>query len=211
MVISPVCSIQIMVERHNDKRNDDFWIDFSSIERSRIEPLSTGAVEDAVEENFETYPKDSACEDKDCTEAEEDWASSTAQRSFYGWSVTNLDDVMGTGAAPTYEKVGPVTYDITTTKTINAYDKDAGTLTYNSVKTFECAADSEVSCDTEITQLNIAFQTQVIGATGIGHQWHHGYYKGRLHGWYACKRSRIIRSRFSSISVYVCSLCKHCG
>ena len=114
-------------KRHNDKRNDDFWIDFSSIERSRIEPPSTGAVEDAVEENFETYPKDSACEDKDCTEAEEDWASSTAQRSFYGWSWTNLDDVMGTGAAPTYEKVGPVTYDITTTKTINAYDKDAGT------------------------------------------------------------------------------------
>ena len=132
-----------------------------------LSPLSTGAVEDAVEENFETYPKDSACEDKDCTEAEEDWASSTAQRSFYGWSVTNLDDVMSTGAAPTYEKVGPVTYDITTTKTINAYDKDAGTLTYNSVKTFECAADSEVSCDTEITQLNIAFQTQVIGATGL--------------------------------------------
>ncbi len=132
-----------------------------------LSPLSTGAVEDAVEENFETYPKDSACKNSDCTEAEEDWASSTAQRSFYGWSVTNLDDVMGTGATPTYEKVGPVTYDITTTKTINAYDKDAGTLTYNSVKTFECAADSEVSCDTEITQLNIAFQTQVIGATGL--------------------------------------------
>ena len=132
-----------------------------------LSPLSTGAVEDAVEDNFETYPKDSACEDKDCTEAEEDWASSTAQRSFYGWSVTNLDDVMATGAAPTYEKVGPVTYDITTTKTINAYDKNAGTLTYNSVKSFACAADSEVSCDTNITQLNIAFQTQVIGATGL--------------------------------------------
>ena len=132
-----------------------------------LSPLSTGAVEDAVEDNFETYPKDSACEDKDCTEAEEDWASSTAQRSFYGWSVTNLDDVMSSGAAPTYEKVGPVTYDITTTKTINAYDKNAGTLTYNSVKSFACAADSEVSCDTNITQLNIAFQTQVIGATGL--------------------------------------------
>jgi hypothetical protein len=74
---------------------------------------------------------------------------------------------MANGTAPTYDKIGPVTYDITTTKTINSYDKTAGTLTYNSVKTFECAADSEVSCDTDVTQLNIAFQTQVIGATGM--------------------------------------------
>ena len=141
-------------------------MDNEELIKQQSEIVKQGMKRDAEEElkrieedNFETYPKDSACgEDKDCTEAEEDWASSTAQRSFYGWSVTNLDDVMATGAAPTYEKVGPVTYDITTTKTINAYDKDAGTLTYNSVKSFACAADSEVSCDTNITQLNIAFQ-----------------------------------------------------
>ena len=132
-----------------------------------LSPLSTGAVEGAVDDNFETFPKDSACYDDDCEEAEDDWASSTSQRDFYGWSVNNLDDVMANGSAPTYTEVGPVTYDITTTKTINSYDKEAGTLTYNSVKTFECNADSEVSCDTEVTQLNIAFQTQVIGATGM--------------------------------------------
>ena len=132
-----------------------------------LSPLSTGAVEGAVDDNFETFPKDSACYDDDCEEAEDDWASSTSQRDFYGWSVNNLDDVMANGSAPTYTEVGPVTYDITTTKTINSYDKEAGTLTYNSVKTFECNADSEVSCDHEVTQLNIAFQTQVIGATGM--------------------------------------------
>ena len=132
-----------------------------------LSPLSTGAVEGAVDDNFETFPKDSACYDDDCEEAEDDWASSTSQRDFYGWSVNNLDDVMANGSAPTYTEVGPVTYDITTTKTINSYDKEAGTLTYNSVKTFACAEDSEVSCDTDVTQLNIAFQTQVIGATGM--------------------------------------------
>ena len=36
--------------------------------------LSTGAVEDAVAENFETYPTDSACADEQCTEAKDDWA-----------------------------------------------------------------------------------------------------------------------------------------
>ena len=73
---------------------------------------------------------------------------------------------MASGAAPVYEKIGPVTYDITTTRTILDYDSAAGELTYNSVKSFACSADTEVPCDTPVSQLNIAFQTQVIGATG---------------------------------------------
>ena len=132
-----------------------------------LAPMSTGAVPDAVEENFEEYSKESACEDDDCTTAEDDWAVSTSQRDFYGYSITNVGDVMANGTAPTYEKIGPVTYDITTTRTITGYDATAGELTYNSVKSFECAADTAVPCDTEVSQLNIAFQTQVIGATGM--------------------------------------------
>ena len=99
-----------------------------------LAPMATGAVEGAVEENFASFSKDSACADADCTEAEEDWAVSTASRDFYGYSITNVADVMATGAEPTYEKIGPVTYDITTTRTITGYDAAAGELTYNSVK-----------------------------------------------------------------------------
>ena len=131
-----------------------------------LAPLATGAVEGAVEENFATFTKDSACADADCTEAEEDWAVSTASRDFYGYSITNVADVMATGAAPEYEKIGPVTYDITTTKTITGYDAATGELTYNSVKSFACSADTAVPCDTNVSQLNIAFQPSVIGATG---------------------------------------------
>lgn len=130
-------------------------------------PISTAAVPDAVEENFELFSKESACADDDCTTAEADWASSTTQRDFYGYSITNVADVMANGTTPAYEKVGPVTYDITTTRTINDYNATAGELTYNAVRTFECAADSAVPCDTEVSQLNIAFQTQVIGATSL--------------------------------------------
>ena len=132
-----------------------------------LAPMATNAVPDAVEDNFESFSKDSACANADCTEAEEDWASSTGQRDFYGYSITNVADVMASGATPTYEKIGPVTYDITTTRTITGYDATAGELTYNSVKSFECAEDTVVACDTEVSQLNIAFQTQVIGATGM--------------------------------------------
>ena len=127
----------------------------------------TGAVPGAVDEKFETYPLDAACgEDGDCSTVEADWATSTAQRDYYAWDVTNLDDVMSTGATPTYQKMGPFTYDITSTKTLIDHDKDAGELTYNLVKSFDCAADSVMPCDTEITQLNIQFRPQIIGATG---------------------------------------------
>ena len=127
----------------------------------------TGAVPGAVDEKFETYPLDAACgEDGDCSTVEADWATSTAQRDYYAWDVTNLADVMAIGATPTYQKMGPFTYDITSTKTLIEHDKDAGELTYNLVKSFECASDSAMPCDTEITQLNIQFRPQIIGATG---------------------------------------------
>ena len=132
-----------------------------------LAPLATGAVEGAVEDTFASYTKESACADDACTTAEDDWAVSTSSRDFYGYSITNVADVMASGAAPTYEKVGPVTYDITTTRTITGYDAEAGELTYNSVKSFACSADTAVACDTPVSQLNIAFQTQVIGATGL--------------------------------------------
>lgn len=132
-----------------------------------LAPLSTGAVEDAVEENVATKPLDDACKDGDCANVESDWASSSETRDFYAYSVTNLADVMGENmSAPTYEMLGPFTYDVTSTKTVVEHNSSAGTLTYNEVISYECAADSEYPCDTQITNLNIAFMPQVIGATG---------------------------------------------
>ena len=81
-----------------------------------LSPLATGAVEDAVEDTFASYTKDTICANDDCTEAEEEWASSTAQRDYYAWDITNLAEVMA-GEEPITEKVGPFTYDITTTRT----------------------------------------------------------------------------------------------
>ena len=40
------------------------------------------------------------------------------------------------------------------------------TLTYTESKVFTCADDTPNDCNTEITQLNIPFQPQVVGATG---------------------------------------------
>lgn len=131
-------------------------------------PLSTSGVQDAVDEKFSTYTKDVACANDDCTKANDDWAISTTQRDYSAWSITNVDDIMANGTEPVYEEVGPFTYDITSTRTITGHNATAGTLTYDQVKSFECAAESAMPCDTTmVTQLNIGFQPQVIGATGM--------------------------------------------
>ncbi len=130
-----------------------------------LAPIATSMVEDAVEDNFETYPYDSACADSDCTTAEEDWSTSTSEKTYYAWNLTNLDEVMS-GDEPTYEKVGPFLYDITTTRNIIEFNESAGTLTYDESNAFSCSADTLNPCDTMITQLNIPFQPQVVGATG---------------------------------------------
>jgi hypothetical protein len=129
--------------------------------------IFTGAVPAAVAEKFKTYPLDSVCgEDGDCDSVEDDWSTSTTRRDYYVWDITNLADVMADEAVPTYHKMGPFTYEVTSQKTLIEHDEDAGELTYNVVKSFECATDSAMPCDTEISQLNIQFRPQIIGATG---------------------------------------------
>ena len=130
-----------------------------------LSPIATSMVEGAVEKEFETYPYDSACANSDCTEAEEDWATSTSERTYYAWNLTNADEVMA-GEEAVYKKLGPFNYDITYTREIVDFDKEAGTLTYTESKVFTCAEDTPNDCNTEITQLNIPFQPQVVGATG---------------------------------------------
>ena len=127
----------------------------------------TGAVEGAVEEKFETFPLDYACgEDGDCDTLEDDWAVSTTSRDYYAWDITNLQEVIENQATPDYERMGPYTYDITSEKTLIEHDNYNGHLTYNVVKTFECSPNSKNSCDEELSQLNIQFRPQLIGATG---------------------------------------------
>ena len=59
-----------------------------------LAPIATGAVPDAVAEATAEAPKDDICSNDDCTEIEADWASSSTDRDFYGWNLTNLGEVM---------------------------------------------------------------------------------------------------------------------
>ena len=41
-----------------------------------------------------------------------------------------------------------------------------GLLTYTQSTSYSCASDTAIPCSQEISQLNIAFNSQVVGATG---------------------------------------------
>ena len=127
---------------------------------------ATGQVPAAVEDAVATKVKDDICENTLCTEVNEDWVESTSQRDFYAWHILNVDDVANNNSEPMYEKIGPITYDITLKKQVENYDIKNGLLTYSQVTSYACSDETLVPCSQEISQLNIAFTPQVVGATG---------------------------------------------
>ena len=130
-----------------------------------IAPIATGAVPDAVAEATAEAPKDAICSNDDCTEIEADWASSSTDRDFYAWNITNLGGVLA-GDEPIYDQVGPVTYTITSDRHLMEHNATSGEITYHENTSYACSVDTVVPCDVQINQLNIGFMPQVIGATG---------------------------------------------
>ena len=126
---------------------------------------ATGQVPAAVEDAVALKVKDDICENQLCSKVNEDWAESTSERDFYAWHILNLDEVEN-GSDPKYETIGPVTYDVTLKKEVDNYDVKNGLLTYKQTTSYACSKETKVPCSTEVTQLNIAFNPQVVGATG---------------------------------------------
>ena len=128
--------------------------------------VATGAVEGAVGDMFATYPKDEICANDDCSEVNEDWLTSTSERDYYAWNLTNLDEMIAIPQTDAvYEKAGPVTYEISTERTFLAHDADAGTITYSEIKTYQWKGGTP--SNTPVTALNILFEPQRIGATSL--------------------------------------------
>jgi hypothetical protein len=104
---------------------------------------ATGQVPAAVEEAVAMKAKDDICENTMCTEVNEDWAESTSERDFYAWHILNVDDVIENMSAPIYEKIGPVTYDVTLKKEVDSYDIKNGLLTYKQITSYACSKDTQ--------------------------------------------------------------------
>ena len=131
-----------------------------------LSAYAVGQVPAAVEDAVATKVKDDICKNLLCTEVNEDWETSTSQRDFYAWHILNLDDVSQNNSEPLYERIGPITYDVTLNRAVDNYDIKNGLLTYTQSTSYSCASDTAIPCSQEISQLNIAFNPQVVGATG---------------------------------------------
>ena len=90
-----------------------------------IAPMATGdMMVTAVNEGMSDLYLEGMCADEDCNDLSDDWKLSTEQRDFYGWSITNLEDVNVNGSEPEYETVGPVTYDVTSEREFISHDEE---------------------------------------------------------------------------------------
>ncbi|MEE2747764.1 MAG: hypothetical protein VX473_04785, partial [Candidatus Thermoplasmatota archaeon] len=75
-----------------------------------------------------------------------------------------------------FEKMGPFTYEMTTKREVLSHNAESGTLTYSEYNVYEWSGG--LSGDTELTNLNILFNTQKIGAAGTAVDYGSSFVKG---------------------------------
>lgn len=108
----------------------------------------------------------------------EDWLVSSADRSYFAYTISNVEDISDISEAQ-FERVGPFIYNVTTTREILDFDADAGTITYSEFDSFAWCEDCvHVDADgnehaslpgsTNISQVNILWNTQRIAGISTG-------------------------------------------
>ncbi len=82
--------------------------------------------------------------------------------------------------------IGPAIYTVTTHREILAFDEDAGEMTYSEYDVFEwcenCIHDGKasISGDTELTNVNILYNTQKIAGLSTGITYGEIFCKSRI-------------------------------
>ena len=145
-----------------------------------LAPFVAGQVEagvqDVVADGYDGYDDDG---NKDyTTDYDDEWLVSTSERVYFAYSLDNPEGV-DAGEAHEFTKMGPFIYEVTTTREILDFDYDAGEITYSEFDSFEwcetCTwtddngdSHNSVSGSTEITQVNILWNTQRIAGISTG-------------------------------------------
>ncbi len=146
-----------------------------------IDGLIEGVVEEQVAASLdEQVDFDAFWEDEDGNEHPSNWSVSTSERVYFAYSITDESALASENPSSAFEKMGPFVYEVTTTREVLGFNETAGTITYSEYDSFEwcenCTWTDEngtevtsVSGDTEVTNVNILWNTQRIAglATGI--------------------------------------------
>ena len=138
----------------------------------------SGIVSDGVADGVQDTLADGRDELSDWEDP--DWLVSTSERTYFANSITNLESLEdGTDTMPILEKMGPFVYNVTTTRNIIDFDEENGTITYSEYDVFDwCSTCNWTDEDgvehpsmdgnTEISQINILWNTQKIAGVGTG-------------------------------------------
>ena len=96
---------------------------------------------------------------------DEGWINATSERSFFAWNLSNAAALQsGQDTEMQFEKMGPFTYELTTKREVLYHDEQTGVLTYREYNVYNWLSGD--SGDTQLTNINILFNTQKIGAVG---------------------------------------------
>ena len=145
-----------------------------------LAPFVAGQVEagvqDVVADGYDGYDDDG--NENYTADYDDEWLVSSSERVYFAYSLDNPDGV-DAGEAHEFTKMGPFIYEVTTTREILDFDYDAGEITYSEYDSFEwcenCAwiddngdSHNSVPGSTEITQVNILWNTQRIAGISTG-------------------------------------------
>ena len=145
-----------------------------------LAPFVAGQVEagvaDVVADDYDGYDDNGS---KDYTaDYDDEWLVSTSERVYFAYSLDNPEGV-DAGEEHEFTKMGPFIYEVTTTREILDFDYDAGEITYSEYDSFEWCENctwtddngdshNSVPGSTEITQVNILWNTQRIAGISTG-------------------------------------------
>ena len=145
-----------------------------------LAPFVAGQVEagvqDVVADGYDGYDDDG--NENYTADYDDEWLVSSSERVYFAYSLDNPDGV-DAGEAHEFTKMGPFIYEVTTTREILDFNYDAGEITYSEYDSFEwcetCTwidengdSHNSVPGSTEITQVNILWNTQRIAGISTG-------------------------------------------
>ena len=68
---------------------------------------------------------------------DEEWATSTSEKVYFGYNLTDIDALSSDDPSNAYTKVGPWIYNVTSHKEILEWNDQDGTMTYSEYEVFE--------------------------------------------------------------------------
>ena len=140
-----------------------------------VDGIIEGTVAEGVTGLYDGYDEDG--NENYSVDYDEEWHISTAPRVYFANSITDASALDSENPADAFTMMGPFIYNVTTTKEILGFDYEAETVTYSEYDVFEWCAEckwtdnegvehASVSGETNITNVNILWNTQRIGGMG---------------------------------------------